>query len=75
MENQLYFVTIVKKSNGDLVEKRVTDQEHLDCAVFYARHDHGSKCAYHVNKASMCFDGYLVNGDYVGDWTDKEINL
>lgn len=53
-------------TNGYLKgEKRITDREHLDKCIKYVKHDFHVEIA-HFNKCSMCFDGYLVQGDYMG---------
>lgn len=64
MDEQLYFVYAIL-SNGDSTEKLVTDSEHLDTCVNNAKAKFNA-IRVHVNKASMCFDGYLVQGDYIG---------
>jgi hypothetical protein len=66
MNNQFYFVYGCN-SIGEPTEKRVTDEAHLSVAIKSAREDFkGMKIC--VNKASFCFDGYFVQGDYIGSF-------
>lgn len=64
MNKQLYFVYAILP-NGDGTEKLVTDEEHLETCVETAKHKFNTDKVYY-NKASMCFDGYLVQGEYLG---------
>ena len=48
-------------------EKRVTDKEHLLKAIEMAKQDFKGHIIC-LNKASFCFDGYLVQGDYIGSF-------
>ena len=64
MEKQLYFVYAILP-NGDSTEKLVTDEEHLETCINTAKVKFNAIRVHH-NKASMCFDGYLVQGDYLG---------
>ena len=61
----LFFVYALDENGYVKGEKRVTDSEHLEEAIKYVKHDFHTDEA-HVNKASFCFDGYLVQGDYLG---------
>ena len=64
MEVNLYFVYGILP-NGDTTEKRVTDLLHLrHCADMLKAQCGVSKA--HYNVADMCFDGYLVQGEYCG---------
>lgn len=49
---------------GDVIEKRITDSEHLQRCASSLKHDCGG--IVHYNIADMCVDGYLVQGDYLG---------
>lgn len=60
----MYFVYCLDE-NGYKIENRVTDGEHLDTCIDRAKVDWRVSTV-HVNKASMCYDGYLVQGDYLG---------
>lgn len=64
MKNQWYFVYAIFP-NGDSTEKLVTDEEHLETCVETAKHKFNTDKV-HYNKASLCFDGYLVQSTYMG---------
>ena len=64
MENQFYFVYAILP-NGDSTEKLVTDEEHLDICINTVKTKFRASKV-HYNKAGMCFDGYLVQSDYIG---------
>ena len=64
MENQFYFVYAVLP-NGDSTEKLVTDEEHLETCINTAKSKFKTSKV-HYNKAGMCYDGYLVQSDYMG---------
>lgn len=66
MNSQLYFVYGCN-SFGDTTEKRLTDKEHLETAIKTAKKDFNGMTIY-VNKASFCFDGYLVQGSFCGSF-------
>lgn len=61
----MYFVYALDDLGYVKGSKRVTDEEHLDKCVEMVKHDFNSPMA-HINKAEMCFDGYLAQGDYLG---------
>ena len=64
MENQFYFVYAILP-NGDSTEKLVTDEEHLDTCINTAKSKFNTSKV-HYNKAVMCYDGYLVQSEYMG---------
>ena len=64
MENQFYFVYAVLP-NGDSTEKLVTDEEHLETCINTAKSKFKTSKV-HYNKAGMCYDGYLVQSEYMG---------
>lgn len=64
MENQFYFVYAILP-NGDSTEKLVTDEEHFDTCINTAKSKFNTSKV-HYNKAVMCYDGYLVQSDYMG---------
>lgn len=47
--------------------QRITDKEHLDICIKKYRDWFNSKSIY-VSRAVMCFDGYLVKGQYIGKY-------
>lgn len=61
---QMYFVYYLN-SVGDKVEQRVTDEAHLNVCIEHSKQDWRVDKVW-VNKADFCFNGYLVQGDYVG---------
>lgn len=65
MDGNLYFVYALDENGYVMGEKKVTDSEHLEKCVESVCRDNHVKVA-HVNKAEMCFDGYLVQGNYEG---------
>lgn len=64
MKEQFYFVYGCD-ADGNPTDKRVTDEEHLQNAIETAKKDFNGMKIY-VNKACFCFNGYLVQSDYVG---------
>lgn len=63
--NDLYLVYVIDKDGYIKGEKRVTDNKHLSECVRSIKHDFNVPLV-HYNKAVFCFDGYLVQGDYLG---------
>lgn len=61
---KFYFVYGVNQF-GEATEKRITDEEHLQVAINTLKDELNVKKVY-VNKATFCFDGFLVQGDYLG---------
>lgn len=46
---------------------RLTDKEHLELCIKRYKQQVVSESVY-VSRAVMCFDGYLVKGEYVGKY-------
>ena len=63
-ESQVYLVYAILP-NGDSTEKLVTDEEHLDMCINTAKSKFNTSKV-HYNKAVMCYDGYLVQSEYMG---------
>lgn len=62
-EVEMFFVYDEKPNHTP----RLTDKEHLDICVKKYKEQVESEYVY-VSRAVMCFDGYLVKGEYMGKY-------
>ena len=64
MENKIYTDYAIHQ-NEDSTEKLGTDEEHLDTSINKDKSKFNTSKV-HYNKAVMCYDGYLVQSEYMG---------
>lgn len=68
MDKEPMFIARVLEDNGDVkVERYIIGRDKLDTCISVLKHDYPNRPVY-VNKAVICFDGYLTNGDYMGEF-------